>query len=305
MAHWTTADIPPQHARSAVVTGTGGLGLEVALALARAGAAVVIAGRNPDKGKVAVAEVRAAAPEADVDFEQVDLADLSSVAAFARRLSSRMGSLDLLINNAGVMRPPRRMETRDGFELQLGINYLSHFALTGQLLPLLRTGSSARVVTLSSVAARGAAINFDDLNAKRSYAPMSVYGQSKLACLMFALELQRRSTHAGWGFASMAAHPGLSKTSLLENAPGGGGRVPPVYRMLRSLLMQPAAQGALPILYAATAAQAEGGDYYGPNGPGETRGYPATARAPGPATDTTAASRLWNVSQELTGVRFG
>jgi NAD(P)-dependent dehydrogenase (short-subunit alcohol dehydrogenase family) len=305
MTNWTTTDIPSQYGRTAVVTGTGGLGLEDALALARAGAEVIIAGRNPAKGADAVATVRSAAPESSVRFEQVDLASLASVKRFAERLGAQMDQLDLLINNAGVMRPPRRLETDDGFELQLGVNYLSHFALTGRLMPLLLKSERPRVVTLSSIAARSGTINFDDLNARGNYRPMGVYAQSKLACLMFALELQRRGAAAGWPLDSIAAHPGLSKTSLMDNAPGAGGRVAPVYRLLRALLMQPAAQGALPTLFAATARQARGGAYYGPDGMGEARGHPAVARIPPAATDTTAAARLWKVSQDLTGVRFG
>ena len=305
MTNWTTTDIPSQYGRTAVVTGTGGLGLEDALALAQAGAEVIIAGRNPAKGADAVATVRSAAPESSVRFEQVDLASLASVERFAERLRDQVDQLDLLINNAGVMRPPRRLETEDGFELQLGVNYLSHFALTGRLMPLLLKSERPRVVTLSSIAARSGTINFDDLNARGHYRPMGVYAQSKLACLMFALELQRRGAAAGWALDSIAAHPGLSKTSLMDNAPGAGGRVALGYRLLRALLMQPAAQGALPTLFAATASEARGGAYYGPDGMGEARGHPAVARIPPAATDTTAAARLWKVSQDLTGVRFG
>lgn len=306
MTTWTASRIPPQRGRKAVVTGTGGLGFEDALALARAGADVVIAGRDPRKGAEAVAAIHRDTPSAQVRFEPLDLASLTSVADFADRLASQTDSLDLLINNAGVMRPPRRLETVDGFEIQLGVNHLGHFALTGRLLPLLRKGWDARVVTLSSVAARRGRIDFDDLQARRGpYRAMHVYAQSKLACLMFALEMQRRSQAAGWGVASLAAHPGLSQTRLMENAPGAGGRVSPVLRLLRAMLMQPAAQGALPTLYAATAHEAQPGGYYGPDGLAETRGWPAPSRLPAPALDPAACARLWEVSQDLTGVRFG
>jgi NAD(P)-dependent dehydrogenase (short-subunit alcohol dehydrogenase family) len=303
MASWTTANIPPQNGRCAVVTGTGGLGFEDALALARAGTEVIIAGRDPRKGADAVTRIRQVVPAASVRFEPLDLASLASVADFATRLRAQRTSLDLLINNAGVMTPPHRRTTTDGFELQLGVNYLGHFALTAHLLPLLRNGNAARVVTLSSVAARGGAIDFDDLNAERGYQPMPVYGQSKLACLMFALELQRRSDAAGWGVASLAAHPGIARTELLFNAPGRGS---PVSRVRSALwfLFQPAAQGALPTLFAATAPDAKGGAYYGPNGLGETRGYPAPARFPAKALDAAAAARLWTVSERMTGARF-
>src|SRR6187402_2732914 len=192
--HWTTADMPTQAGRSAIVTGTGGLGLETALQLARAGAEVIIAGRNPTKGSDAVAKIRAEVPLAEVRFEELDLAELASIRDFGSRIKSQRNDLDLLINNAAVMTPPRREETRDGFELQFGTNYLSHYALTAQLMPLLRKGEDARVVALSSIAAKQGAINFGDLQAERLYKPGRAYAQSKLACLMFAFELQRRST---------------------------------------------------------------------------------------------------------------
>ncbi|MES2642848.1 MAG: SDR family oxidoreductase [Myxococcota bacterium] len=303
MTPWTHANIPSQHGRSAVVTGTGGLGLEDALALARAGADVVIAGRNPDKGAEAVAHVRAEVPGATVRFEPVDLARLESVAAFAARLAGQRDSLDLLINNAAVMTPPTRQLTADGFELQLGTNFLGHFALTARLLPLLRKGTDPRVVTLSSVAARDGVLDFDDLQAERGYRPMRAYGQSKLACLVFALELQRRSKASGWGVASLAAHPGISRTDLLHNAPGrwsGAG----IARTFLWFLFQPAAQGALPTLFGATSPEARGGAYYGPDKLGETRGYPALAKVPPRADDPIAAERLWRASEALTGVTF-
>lgn len=303
MTRWTASDIPPQQGRTIVVTGTGGLGFEDALALAGAGGEVILAGRNPQKGADAVARIRQSLPEAEISFERLDLASLKSVAEFSGRLAGERQSIDVLVNNAGVMVPPQRSETEDGFELQLGTNYLGHFALTAHLLPLLRNGRDARVVTLSSVAARAGAINFDDLNAERSYKPMPVYGQSKLACLMFALELERRSRAGGWGVRSIAAHPGVSRTDLLLNAPGQFS----LERIMRSLLpflFQPAAQGALPTLFAATAPDAEGGAYYGPDKMGETRGYPASAKVPPQALDAMAAARLWRVSEALTGVSF-
>lgn len=304
MTNWTASLISPQKGRTAVVTGTGGLGYEDALALARAGAEVIVAGRNPKKGGEAVAAIHRDTPSARVRFEQLDLASLASVAAFADRLKSQTDSLDLLINNAGVMRPPQRMETVDGFEIQFGTNYLGHFALTAHLLPLLRKGRNARVVTLSSIAARQGRINFDDLQALRRYQSMPVYAQSKLACLMFAFELQRRSEAGGWGIDSLAAHPGLSQTQLLENAPGAGGRVPLPFRIFRALMMQSPAQGALPTLFAATAREAKPGGYYGPDGLSETRGYPAPSKAPAPSLDKGACARLWDVSEDLTGIRF-
>jgi NAD(P)-dependent dehydrogenase (short-subunit alcohol dehydrogenase family) len=303
MARWTEADMPSQEGRSAIVTGTGGLGFETALVLARARGQVIIAGRNPQKGAEAVLRIRNQVPTAIVRFEEVDLASLRSIADFGERMRSERTSLDLLINNAGVMVPPKRQETEDGFELQFGTNYLGHFALTGHLMPLLRESRNARVVTLSSVAARNGAIDFDDLNTKRRYSPMQAYGQSKLACLMFAFELQRRCDARGWDVASIAAHPGISRTDLLHNAPGrwsGHG----LARSLLWFLFQPAPQGALPTLFAATAPAAKAGAYYGPDRLRETRGHPAAASVPPQALDTAMAARLWQVSEEFTGVCF-
>ena len=220
MTKWASENIRSQSGRSAVVTGTGGLGYEDALALARAGASVVIAGRNPQKGAEAVAAIKKAVSGAQVRFGAIDLANLASIAGFADKLAREQDSLDLLINNAGVMTPPQRRVTSDGFELQFGTNYLGHFALTAHLLPLLKRGRKPRVVTLGSIAARNGAIDFDDLQAEHGYKPMPVYNQSKLACVMFALELSRRSNAAGWGVESLAAHPGVTRTDLLPNGAG-------------------------------------------------------------------------------------
>jgi len=303
MTDWTTSNIPSQRGRTAVITGTGGLGLEDALALARAGAEVIIAGRNPSKGKEAVALVRKSVPDAAVRFEVLDLARLESVTAFGKRLRGELGSLDILINNAAVMAPPQRKATVDDFELQFGTNYLGHFALTAHLLPLLRKSNHARVVTLSSIAARAGVINFDDLQSERSYKPMLAYAQSKLACLMFALELQRQSDIAGWGIASIPAHPGISRTDLLPNG-AGPNSAPGLARKYLWFMFQPAAQGALPPLFAATASSAKGGVYYGPDKLSEMRGYPTVAKIPSQALDVEASARLWKISEELTGAVF-
>jgi NAD(P)-dependent dehydrogenase (short-subunit alcohol dehydrogenase family) len=300
---WTTNDIPSQRGRTIVVTGTGGLGFETASALARAGGEVIIAGRNAAKGAEAVDRIRRGEPSATIGFEAVDLGSLASVAAFGRRLGASRRSIDVLINNAGVMTPPRRETTEDGFELQFGTNHLGHFALTSHLLPLLRRGMNPRVVSLSSVAARQGAIDFDDLQAERSYKPMPVYAQSKLACLMFAFELQRRSEAAGWGITSIAAHPGIARTDLLHNAPGRYSAAG-LARSLLWFLFQPAAQGALPTLFAATSPDARPGGYYGPDRLSETRGHPNDAKPPKQALETHVAGRLWEVSSALTGVTF-
>ncbi len=301
MAKWIEADIPNQRGRSAVVTGTGGLGLQTALSLARSGCDVTIAGRHPQKGADAVARVQHTVPGATVRFEKLDLADLSSVASFAQRMKTSRESLDLLVNNAGIMVPPKRQETRDGFELQFGTNYLGHFALTGHLMPLLSKGADPRVVTVSSVAARGGTIDFDDLNSQKHYRPMAAYSQSKLACLMFALELQDQSRSAGWRVTSIAAHPGVSRTELLHNAPGRRS-MQGLARTFLWFLFQPVPQGALPQIFAATSPDAEPGGYYGPDRLGETRGHPGPARVPPKALDRAARMRLWEISQHMTGL---
>lgn len=303
MTHWTASSIPSQRGRTAVVTGTGGIGLQTALELARAGARVIVAGRNPQKGAAAVAAIRHDQADADVRFEALDLASLRSVQAFAERLRSGLERIDLLVNNAAVMMPPTRRLTQDDFELQFGTNHLGHFALTAHLLPLLRAGRSPRVVSVSSVAARAGRLRFDDLQSGLAYRPMDAYGQSKLACLMFALELQRRSDAAGWGLRSVAAHPGIARTDLLPNGAGPGSPQALVRKFLW-FLFQPVAQGALPTLFAATAPEAQGGRYYGPDRLSETRGHPTLARVPLQANDVAAARRLWEESARLTGVAF-
>jgi len=301
MTNWTTSDMPSQKGRSAVITGTGGLGFEDALALAQAGGEVIIAGRNPEKGADAAARIRANVPSAAISFEQVDLASLTSIKDFGVRMRKQRDSLDLLINNAAVMTPPKRQETLDGFELQFGVNYLGHFALTAELLPLLHEGRNARVVTLSSIANREGTINFDDLQAMQSYIPMRAYSQSKLACLMFAFELQRRSEAGQWGITSIAAHPGISRTDLLHNAPGRRS-VASMMRTFLWFLFQPASQGALPTLFAATSPQA--GAYYGPDKMNDVRGFPTLAKIPPQATVLSDAERLWDISEQLTEASF-
>lgn len=303
MTQWTAEEVPSQRGRLAVVTGTGGLGFECALALAHAGANVVIAGRDGRKGAEAVARIHHAVPTASVRFGKLDLASLESIATFATQLAGEQDRVDILINNAGVMTPPQRRETLDGFELQLGTNYLGHFALTAHLLPMLKKGHAPRVVTLSSVAARKAKIDFDDLQALRHYQPMPVYGQSKLACLMFARELSRRSAAHDWGVESLAAHPGISRTDLLPNGSGNWSFAGMARRWLW-FLFQPAAQGAWPALFAATAPEALDGHYYGPNKLGETRGNPAEAKLPPAALNDGASGRLWQLSEKLTGTMF-
>jgi NAD(P)-dependent dehydrogenase (short-subunit alcohol dehydrogenase family) len=298
---WTTADIPDQSGRLAIVTGANsGLGLVTARELARAGASVVMTSRNEAKGEVAVRAVEALAPGAELELEQLDLASLDSVRAFAERVRERHPKIDLLINNAGVMAPPRR-ETADGFELQFGTNHLGHFALTGLLLKTLEGQEDARVVTLSSGVHRGGRIAFDNLEGKRRYFRWSAYGQSKLANLMFALELDRRLRAAGSTIKSLAAHPGWSATKLQTSGPPklDAALMAPVNKFFA----QEADMGALPTLYAATEPGLEGGLYIGPDGIGEMRGHPTRVSPSKAARDETVARMLWDVSEEMSGVK--
>lgn len=302
--NWTVSDIPSQQGRSIIITGIAGLAYEDALALVRAGADVILAGRNPAKGAEAVNNIRAAVPGAKIRFEVLDLASLASIKEFGKRLRSERQSLDILINNAGVMAPPQRKTTTDGFELQFGTNYLGHFALTAELLPLLRQAKEPRVINVSSVAARNGEINFDDLQAERQYKPTAVYAQSKLANLLFSLELQRRSEANGWGLRSIAAHPGISRTNLIPSGMGPNSMMNRISHVIGPIFMQSAARGALPTLYAATSPEARASGYYGPDGMGEIRGKPAPAKLPARAHDAEVAARLWGISERLTGISF-
>jgi NAD(P)-dependent dehydrogenase (short-subunit alcohol dehydrogenase family) len=302
MAGSTQTKIPSQLGRTAVVTGaTSGLGYETALALAKAGAEVILTGRDGRKGHSAIERISSEVIGAKVSYEHLDLASLASVADFAQRMGARH-SLDLLINNAGVMALPRRQTTADGFEMQFGTNHLGHFALTARLMPLLRRASGPRVVSVSSLAHRTGFIDFGDLQGERVYAPWKAYGQSKLATLMFALELQRRSDAAGWKLISNAAHPGFARTNLFASGPGG-------FLSLATDFAAPffghsAADGARPILFAATSGEARPGAYYGPGGIGELRGAPAPALIMPQARDAAAVARLWEVSEKLAGTSF-
>lgn len=304
---WTVRDIPDQSGRTAVVTGAnGGLGFETAVALAGAGAKVIVAARNADKGHAAVARIRLASPRADVLFEVLDLASLASVADFANRMANRDQPIDLLVNNAGVASPPRRKTTADGFELQFGTNYLGHFALTARLLPSLQRSASPRVVTLSSVMHKVGRIDFDDLQwEQRQYSAVKSYSDSKLANLLFAFELQRRSDQAGWSLLSAAAHPGMARTDLTANGPGLdslGGRIFKI--AVQPFFTQSAADGALPSLFAATSPKAMAGGYYGPSRLFELVGPPTAAKVAKRARDLEISKRLWDVSETLAGVSF-
>jgi NAD(P)-dependent dehydrogenase (short-subunit alcohol dehydrogenase family) len=298
----TQTEIPSQLGKTAVVTGsTGGLGYETVLVLAKAGAEIILTGRDDRKGQSALEKVSREVVGARIRYEHLDLASLASIAEFAQRIQVRQ-SLDLLINNAGVMALPRRQTTADGFEMQFGTNYLGHFALTARLMPLLRRSSGPRVVSVSSLAHRTGSIDFGDLQGTRLYSPWKAYGQSKLACLMFALELQRRSDAAGWNLTSDAAHPGFSRTNLFASGPGGLLSVATDFAA--PFFGHSAADGARPILFAATSPQAKPGAYYGPGGFGELRGAPAPALIMPRARDAATAARLWDVSEKLTRTSF-
>jgi NAD(P)-dependent dehydrogenase (short-subunit alcohol dehydrogenase family) len=298
---WTTQDVPDQHGRTAIVTGANsGLGRIVARELARRGARVILASRDNAKGTEAVSVIAAAFPSSTVEAAQLDLANLSSIRAFANRIRDANDRIDLLINNAGVMAAPFR-RTADGFELQIGTNHLGHFALTRLLLPLLYK-PDARVVTVSSNNHRNASMRFDDLQGERDYSRWGAYGQSKLANLLFAFELDRRLKVAGWPLISVAAHPGYSATNLQLSGPPLHERL--AMRLSNRLFAQSAEMGALPLLYAATVPRLAGGSYVGPDGRGEMRGHPVLVRASPRAYDDEDARRLWDVSERLTGVRY-
>jgi NAD(P)-dependent dehydrogenase (short-subunit alcohol dehydrogenase family) len=297
-ARWTAADIPDQTGRTAVVTGANsGLGLVTARELARRGAHVIMAVRSLDRGAAAAAAITAEIPAARLDVGRLDLADLDSVRAFAGTVTQ----VDLLINNAGVMMPPRSL-TAQGFELQIGANHLGHFALTGLLLPVLLAAPAPRVVTVSSSLHRRGRIAFDDLFAEHGYTPISAYAQSKFANVLFGLELDRRARAAGLPLASLITHPGYAATNLQTSGPTG------ITALLGSLgnrvFAQSAAAGALPQLYAATSPEARGGQFIGPGGFGEMRGHPKLVQPITPATDPETARRFWTLSESLTGVTF-
>jgi NAD(P)-dependent dehydrogenase (short-subunit alcohol dehydrogenase family) len=292
------------------VTGaSSGLGLGLATRLAAAGAEVLLPVRDQTKGEAAVSRIRAEFPGADVSLRELDLASLKSVQKLGDTLNAEGRPIHLLINNAGVMAPATRHTTADGLELQFGTNHIGHFALTGRLLPLLSSGA-ARVTTMTSSAARHGRLNWADLQGEQAYAPVRAYNQSKLANLMFALELDRRSRAEGWGILSNAAHPGTTLTGLYAAGPNMGRAKPsPIEAVMNhlarwGLLVQGVDRGLLPALYAATDPEAKGGRFYGPDGFGQCTGGPAELELYRTARDQAAATSLWDVSQRLAGVDF-
>ncbi|PVZ04941.1 SDR family oxidoreductase [Actinomycetospora cinnamomea] len=302
--------VPSLAGRRAVVTGASdGIGLGIATRLAAAGAEVVLPVRNPRKGEAAVAAIRERVRGAAVSLRALDLSSLASVAALGATLREEDRPIHFLINNAGVMTPPDRQTTADGFELQFGTNHLGHVALVAHLLPLLRAGRG-RVTSQISVAARRGTINWDDLGWVRSYDGMRAYSQSKIAIGLFGLELDRRSRAGGWGITSNVSHPGIAPTSLLEARPEIGrdeqvrGRKVIGALSARGILVGTAESAGLPALYAATSPDARGGHFYGPAGLGHLGGRPAEQALYAPLRSTAEAERVWRVSEELTGVSF-
>jgi NAD(P)-dependent dehydrogenase (short-subunit alcohol dehydrogenase family) len=302
--------VPDLTGKLAVVTGgSDGIGFGLARRLAAAGAEVILPVRNLAKGQDAVERIRSAVPGARICTRRLDLSSLQSVADAAGELVADGRPIHLLINNAGVMRPPTRQTTVDGFELQWGTNHLAHFALTARLLPLLRAGA-ARVTTQSSVAARSNSINWDDPNFETAYSAGAAYSQSKIANIMFGLELDRRSKLAGWDVTSNVSHPGITATNLLAAQPHMGRTRDTVsVRIIRTMarlgiLAQTVDHGLLPALYAATHPKAEGGKMYGPSGMQHLSGPPAEQEVYRPARDMAEAARLWDLSERLVGLQF-
>jgi NAD(P)-dependent dehydrogenase (short-subunit alcohol dehydrogenase family) len=299
-AKWTAADVPDQSGRVAIVTGANsGLGYDTAAVLADKGAHVVLAVRNLDKGNEAADRIKKASPNGVVSLQKLDLTSLDSVREAADELRAAYPRIDLLINNAGVMYVPTRETTKDGFEMQFGTNHLGHFALTGQLLDNLLPVEGSRVVTISSVGHRiMARIHFDDPHLERKYNRVEAYGQSKLANLLFTYELQRRLKAKGTPTFALAAHPGFSDTELMRHLPGF---IPDFFWRP---FTQPADMGALPTLRAATDPGAQGGQYYGPDGIGESTGHPKVVKSSAQSHNEDIQRRLWTMSEELTGVTY-
>jgi NAD(P)-dependent dehydrogenase (short-subunit alcohol dehydrogenase family) len=303
---WTAEDIPKLDGKNILITGANsGLGLDSAKALAKHGAHVVLACRTLAKAKAAAEAIRLEAPHAQLSPHAVDLSDLNSVRTFAREISSKLPALDVLMNNAGVMALPY-LQTADGFEMQFGTNHLGHFALTGLLFELLAKTPGARVVTVSSVAHRMGTIRFDDPHWKHGYSKWQAYGMSKLANLLFTYELDRRCQIAGIALKSVGAHPGGAATNLQVRGPElAQDKLAAFTYKVMPLLTQPSWRGALPQLYAAVAEGVSSADYIGPSGLFELSGYPKKTRSAARSRDPQAMRRLWELSEQLTGVHYG
>ena len=293
----TEADIQDLCGNIAIVTGANsGIGYETARVLAVKGARVIMACRDFTKGEDAVSGIRDGHPEVDIEAMVLDLSDLASVHEFAELFKSNHTSLDILCNNAGVMMLPEKTETADGFEMQFGTNHLGHFALTGLLFDMLRNTPGARIVTVSSIVHRFGKVDFENLNAEKSYNPSDAYSLSKLANLLFTYEMQRRLEGAGIQLLAAAAHPGWTGTNLQRHAP--------FFRFMKRFVSQKPEMGALPTLYAATVPDVQGGDYFGPGRLMEMRGYPKKVKSSDDSHDEELAKELWEASEELTGIRY-
>ena len=302
---WTTAQIPSQSGKTALITGANsGIGFRAAVELARAGAHVLLGARDASKGSAALAKLKAEVPNASAEVAALDMASLASISTFVAGFATRNLPLDLLINNAGVMALPKRETTADGFERQFGTNHLGHFALTGLLMPQLLAAHAPRVVTVASLAHRNGKIDFKNLQSEQKYVPWDAYNASKLANILFANELDARARAAHSRLVSIPVHPGVSMTSIFSNGPGVADMKARVVKLLSPILFQDDAMGALPTLYAATAPEARGGEYIGPTGLMEFKGYPGVAELKPQAKDTATAAQLWAVSEQLTGVIY-
>lgn len=294
-------EMPNLSGKTAIITGANsGIGLETAKALAGCGATVIMAVRNTEKGRFAKEGILRIIPAAAIDVLTLDLADLTSITAFSDHFQRHFETLDLLINNAGIMMPPLSY-TKDGFELQFGSNHVGHFALTGRLLPLLINTRGSRVITVSSRAHDRGVIDFDNLDGSKGYKAKKFYNQSKLANLYFALELDKRLKENGLPVRSIACHPGISVTNIFKF---GSRSAPLAVRNLANRFLQPPELGALPTIYAATEESLVGGEYIGPDGPGRIRGYPSLDTPHAIAQDAAVSQRLWAVSEKLSGVAF-
>lgn len=297
MYNWNIEDAPSQPGKVAIVTGANsGIGYQTTLGLVKKDFVVIMACRNIQKAEEAKAKILRLHPKAKIKSMKLDLSSLADIRKFVDEFKTQFKRLDLLINNAGIMMSPYKV-SEDGFENQLATNYIGHFALTGLLIPLLNSTSDSRIVTLSSLSFKWAKIKFEDLHAKKGYSRRTAYGQSKRACLMFAFELQRRLSLANYKTLSLAAHPGLSKTNLDRFFPS-------LIRPLGSLFLQSAQMGALPVLYAALSKDVKGGEFIGPDGFQQLRGYPTKVEADEYSNDKEVAQHLWEVSQEMTKVLF-
>jgi NAD(P)-dependent dehydrogenase (short-subunit alcohol dehydrogenase family) len=305
MNKWTPKEIPSQIGKLAIVTGANsGIGYHTGLELARAGATVIMACRNAQKAEAAKAKILAAVLQAKLEVAIVDMANLDSIRAFADAFVATDRKLDMLINNAGVMGMPQRTPTAQGFEAQFGINHLGHFALTGELMPALLKTPGSRVVTVASIAHKSGRMRFEDPNWERAYDPRKAYQQSKLANILFGLELDRRLKRANADVASIVAHPGVAMTSIVNNGMGVNLKTKIINGLILPLLAQSEARGAWPTLYAATSPEAQSGHYYGPDGIAEIKGTPVEVKPKPQALDPVAAARLWHISEQMTAVEY-